>query len=323
MKKIGLIIPYDYKLLSIAAILDVFETVNRIYMEDTKEIPFEIHILQTPDQIKKDGSSFHGYTIDPITSGLRMDLILIPAFTAANMKDTISKNQMYIPWIQEQYKVGTEIASFCTGVFLFGASGLLNGKLATTHVDACDAFVASFPEIHIKPDQTVTADERCYTSGGSTSSFHLLILLVQKYCGNDIAIQIAKIFSIDMDRYKQSYFSTFRPNHTHTDDLVKKIQKKLETHYPEINTIEEVMKDVPASRRNIVRRFKQVTGIPPIEYLQHIRVETAKKQLEQTNQSVSEIISITGYTDPKSFRKVFHKIVGMQPLEYRDKFRVK
>ena len=82
------------------------------------------------------------------------------------------------------------------------------------------------------------------------------------------------------------------------------------------------MKDVPSSRRNIVRRFKQVTGVPPIEYLQHIRIEKAKKHLELTNQSISEVISYTGYTDPKSFRKTFHKLVGMKPLEYREKFRV-
>jgi len=174
----------------------------------------------------------------------------------------------------------------------------------------------------MKPGQTVTVDGRCYVSGGSTSTFHLLVLLIQKYCGNDIAIRIAKIFAIDMDRHVQSYFSTFRPNYTHNDDLVKKIQRKIEDDFLEINTIEEVIKDLPASRRNILRRFKHVTGIPPIEYLQQIRIESAKKQLELTNQSISEVISHTGYTDPKSFRRTFNKLVGMKPLEYRDKFRV-
>ena len=288
MRKLGIIIPYDYKLLSIAAILDVFESVNKIYAENNQALPFEISMIQTPVQIADGGGLFHNYSIQSFTSETKYDTILIPSFTTTNMKETINKNQIFIPWLNKQYNTGAEIASFCTGVSLFGASGLLNGKIATTHVDACNAFASSFPTVQVKPDQTVTADGRCYTSGGSTSSFHLLVLLVQKYCGKEIAIRVAKIFSIDMDRYKQSYFSTFRPNYTHNDELVMKVQKKIENNYLEINTIDEIVRDLPSSRRNIVRRFTLITGIPPIEYLQHIRIETAKKQLEQTNYNIRE-----------------------------------
>jgi transcriptional regulator GlxA family with amidase domain len=323
MKNLGLIIPLDYKLLSVAAILDVFDTVNRIYVENHLDLPLGINIIQAPEQIKKDCNSFHGYPVKSITSDFVTDIVLIPSFTTSNLKETISKNHIYIPWIQEQYKAGAEIASFCTGAFLFGATGLLDGKTATTHVDASNAFASSFPLVLVKPDQTVTADGRCYTSGGSTSTFQLLVLLVQKYCGNEIAVRIAKIFAIDLDRYTQSYFGTFRPNYGHNDDLVMRIQREIESNYVEINTIDDVIKNLPASRRNIVRRFKKETGIPPIEYLQNIRIETAKRQLEQTNHSISEIIFGTGYADPKSFRKIFHKLVGMKPMEYRDKFKVK
>ncbi|GAA6767408.1 hypothetical protein AAFH68_33570 [Flavobacterium sp. CGRL1] len=206
--------------------------------------------------------------------------------------------------------------------FLFAASGLLNEKLATTHVDACSAFTKAFPMVKLKPEETLTADGSLYTSGGSTSTFHLLILLVQKYCGNEIAVQIAKIFSIDLNRYKQSYFSTFRPNHLHNDTLVAMLQQKIESQYHSIEKLEEITKDIPTSARNMTRRFKQVTGIPPIEYLQNIRVESSKKYLEQTQLSISEIIEKTGYNDPKAFRKVFYKMVGMKPIEYREKFRV-
>ena len=125
-----------------------------------------------------------------------------------------------------------------------------------------------------------------------------------------------------MDRYNQSYFGTFAPSHNHKDDLVKKIQDNIEAKFREIETIEEIIKNIPSSRRNIVRRFKQATGVPPIEYLQNVRVESAKKQLEHTNDTINEVIEQSGYSDPKSFRKTFVKIVGMPPLEYRKKFRV-
>jgi len=322
MKKLALIVPYDFKLLSIAAILDVFETANRIYVKNQSAMPFMIYIVRTPEQIKKDGCSLYGYPVKSVKSNFKADIVLIPSFTTDNMEDTLSKNLMYIPWLQRQYLGGSEIASFCTGAFLFGASGLLNGKMATTHIDACNRFASSFPSVILKPDHVVTIDGRLYTSGGSTSTFHLLLYLVQKYCGNEMTIRIAKIFAIDMDRYKQSYFGTFVPSHNHKDDLVKKVQDNIETKFHEIETIEEIIKNIPSSRRNFVRRFKQATGIPPIEYLQYVRIESAKKQLEQTNQNINEIIEHTGYTDPKSFRKVFIKIVGMTPLEYRNKFKV-
>jgi len=322
MKNLGLIVPYDYKLLSIAAILDVFETVNRIYAESKHEIPFTIHIVRTTEQIEKEGCLFQGYPVKSVKSNLKVDMVLIPSFTTTDMTDTLLKNQMYIPWLRTQYTDGAEIASFCTGAFLFGSSGLLNGKMATTHIDACNRFATSFPAVILKPDYVVTIDGRFYTSGGSTSTFHLLLRIVQKYCGNEMTIRIAKIFAIDMDRYKQSYFGTFVPSHNHKDDLVKKIQDNIEAKFREIETIEEIIKNIPSSRRNIVRRFKLATGIPPIEYLQNVRIESAKKQLEQTNQNINEIIEHTGYTDPKSFRKTFIKIVGMTPLEYRDKFKV-
>jgi len=322
MKSLGLIVPSDYKLLSIAAILDVFETANRVSAENKQEMPFEIHVVRTSELIEAEGSTFYNYPVSPVQADLRADIVLIPSFTTTNMSETLLKNQKFIPWIRNQYLQGAEIASFCTGAFLFGASGLLDGRMATTHVDASSRFAASFPSVILKPDHVITVDGRFYTSGGSTSTFHLLLRIVQNYCGNEMAIRIAKIFAIDMDRYSQSYFGTFVPSHNHNDNLVKIIQDKIEAMFCEIETIEEIIKSIPSSRRNIVRRFKLATGVPPIEYLQHVRVQSAKKQLEQSNHNINEISIQSGYSDPKSFRKMFVKIVGMSPLEYRKKFKV-
>ncbi len=323
MKNIALVLPEDYKLSSVATILDVFETVNHLQKLKGREIPFRIHLLQTPDQILKNGKRFHQYLLRSTRSKLQADLVLIPAFTSENLKLSLAKNRDFLPWLQKQYRQGSEIASFCTGAFLFAESGLLNGKLATTHVDHCSNMIIAYPTVFVKPGRTLTVDWNCYTSGGSTSSFHLLIYLVQKFCGQELAVRISKVFAIELDRHQQSYFSTFRPDHSHNDELVKKVQQKIESNYLRINTIEEVTKNLPASRRNIVRRFKQVTGVPPITYLQNVRIETAKKLLEQGDQSISEIITQTGYADPKSFRKVFLKLVGITPIEYRDKFRIR
>ncbi|CAN5437998.1 helix-turn-helix domain-containing protein [soil metagenome] len=323
MKNIALLLPYDYKLFSVATILEVFETVNIILVEKKKETAFKITIIQSPEQIALYGRSFHGYQVKSLQSKLKADIVLIPAFTTVNMPVPIEQNKTCILWLQKQFKAGAEIASVCTGAYLFAVAGLLTGKLATTHMDACPDFIITFPSVFVKPGRTITVDGRCYTSGGATASFHLLVFLIQKYCGNEMAVKISKIFAIDINRSQRSYFSTVRPDYSHSDDMVKKIQQKIENNYRSITTIEEVIKELPASRRNIVRRFKQTTGVPPIEYLQHIRIEKAKQQLEQTNLNISEIINETGYTDPKSFRKIFLKLVGMTASEYRNKLGIK
>lgn len=323
MKQLGILIIHQYKLLSIAAILDVFETVNKFYAESGLPVPYEISLIHLPDAPATVMGAFPGYQPQPIQGTLKADLILIPAFTTNDMNQALFQNKEYIPWLRQQYQSGAEIASICSGAFLFAASGLLEGKIATTHVDGSRAFSAAFPAVDLRPEKTVTQDGRLFTSGGATSSFHLLLHLVQLHCGKETAVRAAKVFAIDMDRANQSYFSTFHPFRNHTDDLVASAQQKIETSYHDTGTIEEMIRDIPSSRRNIVRRFKHVTGITPIEYLQQIRIEAAKKLLEQTNQQMTEVIFNSGYNDPKAFRKVFRKTVGMTPTEYRDKFQAR
>ncbi|TKC01251.1 GlxA family transcriptional regulator [Pedobacter cryotolerans] len=322
MRKIAILLSKNYKLLSVAAILDVFETVNKTYRTTKLPEPFSISLMANEDFVLQQSEAF-GYQIQSINKAEQMDLVLIPAFTTDNMQQTVKENAACIPNIIKQYQQGAGIATFCTGAFLLGASGLLNGKIATTHVDAGNGFANAFPQVKLRVDKTVTQDGRLYTSGGATSSFHLLLHLIQEFCGKEMAIKIAKIFAIDMDRDKQSYFSTFQPSRNHTDDLVAIAQDKIEANYHDAATIEELIKDIPASRRNIVRRFKLITGITPIEYLQQTRVEAAKKLLENTNKQMTEVIYNSGYNDPKAFRKIFKKNVGMTPTQYRDKFQVR
>ncbi len=324
MIKLGILLTNRYRLLSVAAILDVFEMVNKFYIDKGDPVPFEINLFHDKEtQRIQNDTLFHGYLLRPVHKSGAHDLIFVPAFNNEDITNAIQENYTNIGWLKHQYESGAGLASFCTGAFLLGATGLLKEKLATTHVDACKAFAAAFPDVNLQPHKTVTQDGRLYTSGGATSSFHLMLHIIQQYCSKAVAVRIAKIFAIDMDRTNQSYFSTFQMSQKpHNDDLVAMAQQKIEMAYHNTTTIEEMIKDIPASRRNIVRRFKQVTGITPIEYLQQIRIAAAKKLLEQTTEQMTEIIFKSGYNDPKAFRKVFRKSVGMTPSEYRGKFYV-
>lgn len=319
---VSIVLPIHYQLSSVATLLEVFDSVNSIYKQQNGEEVFRIQLIQSAEQQTVNGSEFYGHVVKSTRSKVSSSLVLIPAIKKENIEVAVKQNQSIIPWLQNQFKNGAEVASFCTGAFLFAETGLLNGRLATTHVDVCAKLILAYPLVFVKPGRTLTVDWNCYTSGGATSSFHLLVFLIQKFCGNEMAVKISKAYSIELDRYHQSYFSTFRPIYSHNDELIKQIQEQLENHYATIRTIEEVTKAYPASRRNLVRRFIKATGLPPIEYLQNLRIEKAKELLENSDQSISEIISQTGYADPKSFRKVFLKLVGIPPTDYRNKFKL-
>ncbi len=307
----------DHRLLSVAALLDVLQTANRFYREDGGEEPFSISLLNHPAH---ETQPYAGYTLTSPGTDDYYDLLLIPSFTGDWLSESLKANTAWIPWLKNQYKEGAALASFCTGAFLLGASGLLDNRPATTHINAEQAFAKLFPLVQLQAEAVVTEQDRIYTSGGATNTFHLLMLLLEIYCSKKVAVKAAKVFSIDLDRNRQTYFGTFTPAEDHGDELVKRAQEEIRKHFSTAATIEELIIDVPASRRNLVRRFKQVTGITPIEYLQKTRIEAAKQMLEQSRHSILEVMLESGYNDLKTFRSLFKKNVGMTPKMYREKF---
>lgn len=315
--QLGILLTKDHRLLSVAALLDVLETANRFYRNEGDKEPFAISLLH---QSGEESVSYSGYLSKTAAKEEQYGLILIPAFTGDNLSGSLKANMAWIPWLQKQYKSGAAIASFCTGAFLLGASGLLDNKPATTHINAEKSFAKLFPLVQVQAEAVVTEKDRVFTSGGATNTFHLLMRLLEIYCNRKVAVKAAKVFSIDMDRNRQTYFGTFAPAEDHGDDLVKKAQEEIQKNFNTANTIEELIADVPASRRNLVRRFKQVTGITPIEYLQKTRIEAAKQMLEQSRYSILEVMLESGYNDLKTFRTLFKKNVGMTPKMYREKF---
>ncbi len=319
MKKLSILLTQKYRPLSVVAVLDVFQTVNDYYREAGSKPFFEIRVVTIDEKAQPD--VFLGtYTPVPLRQAPQSDLILIPAFLSGDIPAYVKENAAFLPWLQQQHRQGAEVGSFCTGAFLLAASGLLDHKRATTHVTATHDLASAFPLIKVQPQAVVTDDQGIYTSGGATSTFHLLLHLIEKYCQRPIAVRIAKTFAIDMDRGKQSYFADWMPSRQHQDELVSEAQLRMEHRYRDRVTVEEVIRDLPVSRRNFIRRFKIATGVTPIEYLQRIRVEAAKKLLEQKQENITGVMMHAGYEDAKAFRQVFRKIVGLTPKEYREKY---
>ena len=112
----------------------------------------------------------------------------------------------------------------------------------------------------------------------------------------------------------------FRGQRNHTDIDIQKVQDYIEKHYEEKLTIDELASLINLGRRTFERRFKQATNNTPIEYIQRVRIEAAKKFFEASRKNVTEVMYDVGYTDTKAFREIFKKITGLTPIDYRNKF---
>ena len=249
----------------------------------------------------------------------KTDLVLIPALDG-NIPDQLAENRACIPWIRQMHANGADIASICTGAFILAESGLLDGKTATTHWIAHDLFKKRYPQIKLLPQQIIVDNGHVCTSGGATSFMNLIMYLVEKYCGSETSRTAAKIFLIDIYKSAQGAYAILSTQKDHNDQAILSAQKMIEEQTHRQLTVKSICDQIGISRRSFVRRFKTATGNTPIEYIQRVKVEKAKRLLESTRQTFEEIVYELGYEDVRSFRKIFLRITGVSPSEYRKKY---
>jgi transcriptional regulator GlxA family with amidase domain len=320
MKHISILVPEgDLSVTNIEGTHQIFSEVNGFLARSDRPPLFKIQLvgLKKENRVKKGMFSiFTDALIDEID---HTDLIIIPAIQS-DMKKALVDNEPFVPWMIKQYKNGAEIASLCIGSFLLASTGLLNGRKCATHWIAANDFRNMFPEVLLVPHQVITSEDGIYTSGGAYSSLNLILYLIEKYAGRDMAILCSKIFQIEIERNSQSPFMIFNAQKNHEDDVIKNVQLYIEKNYEERISVDNLAIMFGVSRRNLERRFRKVTYNSIVEYLQRVRIEAAKMTLEKTRENVNEAMYRVGYTDTKAFRTTFKRITGLSPIQYRNKY---
>lgn len=249
----------------------------------------------------------------------KTDLVIIPA-VSGDLKKAIKLNEDFLPWVCRQYQNGAEVASLCVGAFLLASTGLLNGKECSSHWKTANEFREMFPEVTLVDGRIVTEQQGLYSSGGATSYWNLLLYLVEKYAGREMAIIASKVYALEIDRKSQSPFIMFSGQKQHEDEPIRQAQEFIEKNVTEKISVEELAVKYAIGRRHFERRFKKATNNTPVEYIQRVKMEAAKKHLESSRKNVNEVMYDVGYSDTKAFRTIFKKITGLSPIEYRNKY---
>jgi len=320
MKHISILVPQgDCSVTNIEGTHQIFSQVNSFLEQTGKQPAFKIQLvgLQAETRMKKDLFSVHADVL--ISEKFHTDLIIIPALQG-NMEKQLDLNKEFIPWLIEKYKNGAEIASLCIGSFLLASTGLLHGRECATHWVAANDFRSMFPEVRLVTDKVITDDRGIYSSGGAYSSLNLILYLVEKYAGREIAILCSKIFQIEIDRNSQSPFMIFNVQKDHEDEPIKRAQQFIENNVSDKIAVDQLASLISLSRRNLERRFKKATSNTVIEYIQRVKIEAAKKSLETNRKNVNEVMYECGYSDNKAFRNIFKKITGLSPVDYKNRY---
>lgn len=320
MKHLSILVPLGQNnISSIVGPFKIFNKANAYFEQAGNSKVFNIELVSAEHQVDFYDGLFTVNRQKDIMDIDKTDLIIIPSLNH-NYEQAISSNETLIKWIYKHYKAGSEIASICSGAFLLAATGVLDGKNCSTHWAAAENFRERFPKVNLQADQLITDENGIYTNGGAYSFLNLMIYLVEKYYDRETAIFCSKVFQIDPARNLQSEFSIFNGHKKHNDDIVQEAQNILEENYQEMISIEALAQKLNVSRRNFDRRFKKATDFTPLEYLQRVKVEAAKKTFENTRLNVNEVMFEVGYSDNKAFREVFSRITGVPPVDYRSKY---
>ena len=254
-----------------------------------------------------------------ITAIRKTDLIFIPT-TGLRFDDMVEVYGPIVPWLRRWHKRGAAIASVCSGVGLVAATGLLDGKRATTHWGLAELFREKYPKVKWMPELMVTEDRGMYCGGGVHAALDLSLYLVEQFCGHEVALQSAKAMLIDTPRAWQSGFAIVPLKTEHSDETISKAQEWLHQNFHQTFPLEAPARRVGMSLRNFVRRFKQATGDSPLLYLQKLRIAAAKRLLEGHHRTMQEVSGAVGYQDVAYFRQLFQRHTGASPSAYRRRF---
>lgn len=254
----------------------------------------------------------------PSAQGAPTVLILPPALGDPIARETAS---VFADWLRDSHGAGITLGSICAGAFLLGEAGLLRGRTATTHWAYGEQFQTRFPETWVDADRLIIDDGDIITAGGVMAWIDLGLKLIDRFLGSTIMIETARSFLVDPPGREQSYYSAFSPRLSHGDAAVLSVQHWLQATNAKECNLATLAARAGLEERTFLRRFQKATGLTSREYCQRLRVGKARELLQFSTLSVDRIAWEVGYSDPGAFRKVFARIVGLTPGEYRRRFR--
>jgi transcriptional regulator GlxA family with amidase domain len=316
--EVGIIHYPGVQLAAVHGLIDLLQIADRFAAEHNgSPIPF-IHISQWKQNgpgsapVRTEGANL-GSNISPT-------VLLLPP----RIGEPLSRQEAepYIDWLLHHHTAGALIASVCGGAFLLAETGLLTGRPITTHWAHAEKFRTRFPDARLDTDRLIIDDGDIISAGGIMAWVDLGLRLVDRFLGPTIMAETAHFMLVDPPGREQRYYSAFSPNLTHGDSAVLKVQHWLQATGAKEIALSALVELAGLEERTFLRRFRKATSLTTVDYCQRLRVGKARELLQFGTLPVESIAWQVGYSDTSSFRKIFSRVTGLTPGEYRQRFSV-
>jgi transcriptional regulator GlxA family with amidase domain len=260
--------------------------------------------------------------IDTIKS---TDIIFVPNVVVNTSDEIGALDRRLIDWISRMYQGGVPVYAACGGTLVLAEAGLLDGHEATTFWGYASLFRERFPDVTLHEDRILVQTGRGHSivcAGGASSWQDLVLMLIAKHAGVAEALRISKLFLYQWHRDGQLPYAAMIRNADHSDAIIARCQEWLADNYARADVVAALLAQSALPKRTFDRRFKTATGYSPLAYVQALRVEEAKQLLETGTVPVDGVGRAVGYQDAASFRRLFRRLAGMPPGDYRRKFQI-
>jgi transcriptional regulator GlxA family with amidase domain len=247
----------------------------------------------------------------------RIDTLLVPGGTGPR----VTRDRILLSWVRSAAARARRVASVCTGAYLLAAAGLLDGKEATTHWNFIDDFAAMYPRIATRPDPIYVRDGRVYTSAGVTAGIDLALALVEDDLGSAVALRVAQALVVFLRRPGgQRQFSVVSSSESLAHNRIRELQVWMAEHLEMDLSVESLASRAAMSVRNFARVFAREVGVTPAHYVEQLRVEGARRELELGANGLEAVAESCGFHSGEVMRRAFFRRLGIPPADYRRRF---
>ena len=306
-------------------VLGSFRMLGRIEASLPDQPPFTIEIVAAARGSVALASGMPVEAGRAVSEIAATDIVIVPSILlGANGWET-GRYPELVEWIARMHAQGALLCSACSGVFLLAETGLFDGQETTVHWGYAEAFAKVFPGVPLQPERVLVvagAREQLVTSGASMTWHDLVLYLIVRHVGTTAAQTVARLFALQWHHDGLAPYIVFQGRRDHGDATVADAQTWLATHFSVGSPVDEMVRRSGLAERTFKRRFTEATGFAPIDYVQRLRIEDAKRRLERTSASADEISWQVGYEDAAFFRRLFKRRTGLTPGAYRRRFQV-
>ena len=314
--KIGFLVYDGLQTLDLAGPLDVIGAANECTTDGST--PYSTVILGLDRQPVRTETGLLIVPDAALEEAPPLDTLIIPGGCGSRV---INRDERLLRWIRARAEDTRRIASTCTGIYVLAATGLLDGRRATTHWRFADDVRARFPAIRLDVDQLHIRDGSFHTSGGLSACLDLTLALIEADLGNPVALAVARHMVMYVKRPgNQAQFSEPLQAQSSGQGPLARLPEWLIDHLPEPLPVARMADRANMSVRNFCRVFSRTFGMSPSRYVERLRLERSRLLLTSTRSPVERIAGNVGFESADAFRRAFRRHYGASPREYRERF---